>query len=137
MIRLVQLAIAVDIEDVVSRAVGIHGTPVPADLGASLPYAMVTRTGGGRNGLVVDNHYVDIDVWSESDDWAGATEYAARLEAAILESKGCEYAGAVICAASVESHPYNNPDPDHPTLARVTFSMLITTRAIIEETQHE
>lgn len=124
-----QLAKPVDVEYVIAEALGIHATPTPANLGASLPYAIVSRTGGGRADLVVDNHFVDIDVYSYDDDWAGATDEAASLIARACELGGTSAAGATVCAVTVETMPYNNPDPDHPSLARSTFSLRVTARA--------
>ena len=123
----------VDIEYVLARALGIHATPVPADLERRLPYVMATRTGGGRADLVVDNHFVDIDVWCEKDAWGQAADEAADVMSRVLELAGSTSGGAVVCAATVEAMPYNNPDPLHPDLARVTCSVEITARAEIIE----
>ena len=127
-----QLAKPVDIEAVMAEALGIHATPVPANLGRTLPYAIATRTGGGRADLVVDNHFVDIDVYSHDGDWAGATDEAATLLARACDLGGTVAGGAVVCAVTVETMPYNNPDPDHATLARSTFSLRVTARAVVE-----
>lgn len=129
-----QLAKPVDIEYAIAEALDIHATPIPANLGTSLPYAVVTRTGGGRADLVVDNHFVDVDVYSYDGDWAGATDEAATLIAHACELGGTTSVGALICAVTVETMPYNNPDPDHPSLARSTFSLRVTARAEVSDT---
>lgn len=133
-----QIVIPVDIEETIADIYGIHATPKPADLGASLPYAVVSRTGGGRADLVVDNHFVDVDVYSDPDDWAGATAEASRLLALMADCINKQASnGAVLYAATVEALPYNNPDPDHPTLARSTFSMRVTARGAVVEVEDQ
>ncbi len=128
-----QIAKPVDVEGALASALGIAAPPVPEDLTARLPYAVATRTGGSRAGKVVDTFYVDFDVWCAKDEWGLAHEVAAGLLARAEELPRSGGGAATWCAVSVETHPYNNPDPVRPDLARVTFAMTITARAVVED----
>lgn len=105
--------------------------PTPKDLGATLPYARIERIGGTRNSLVVDEHYVAVDVWAA--DWAQAQQAANEvlgLLCALPYSDGLahDYMGVDINAL-----PYNNPDPDHQDVPRVSFTARVVARAELQQ----
>lgn len=106
--------------------------PTPKDLGATLPYARIERIGGMRNSLVVDAHDVAIDVWA--DDWAEAQTAANKVVGLLC---GLPYADDELdhdyLGVDINVLPYNNPDPDHQDIPRVSFTAEVTTRA---ELQH-
>lgn len=132
-----------DIEDALridlGTAAGLGGfscafgaPPTPKDLGTTLPYARIERLGGIRNSLVVDEHDVAVDVWA--DDWASAQEAANKVVGLLC---GLPYADDELdhdyMDAYINALPYNNPDPDHPDLPRVSFNATVTARAVLTD----
>ncbi|MBR2838985.1 MAG: hypothetical protein IKE55_09395 [Kiritimatiellae bacterium] len=121
----------IDIEAALVEALGAAGVgasapPVPATLGAALPWAHVTRTGGSEAAYVQDVHRVDIDVYGSTE--AAAAQAAGRLCGLVRSLAGSALGGVPCYSASIETLPYSNPDPRHPTLPRVTLKAQITTR---------
>lgn len=110
-------------------SISIAAPPVPYDLGTSLPYAMVERIGGQRDDIVVDTHDVAIDVWADS--WADAQLAADKLLGLLC---GLPYADDELehdyLGVQVNALPYNNPDPDHQDVPRVSFTAFVTARAV-------
>ena len=135
-----QTIIPVDIEDALridlKRAAdlggfsfGISAPPIPADLGNTLPYVVVERIGGMRESLVVDTHDIGIDVWA--DEWGEATLAANKVLGLLCglpysDDPQVEYLGVEINAL-----PYNNPDPNHQDIPRVSFTAHVKARAEI------
>lgn len=101
-------------------------TPTPEDLGSELPVVIVSAPGGTRLNMVIDNPLFSVDV------------YAATIAAAMDTARE---AFAVVCRlpfspalnqwrdCTVQSLPYENPDPRHPSLARVSFTANVAIRA--------
>lgn len=98
---------------------------IPETLGQTFPHIHVTRTGGYTYDMVLEQHSVDFDVYAA--DQADAMEAASGLCGWVRELKGAE-----VCTpcydAEVNTLPYNNPDPRHPTIARATFKAQLLTR---------
>ena len=98
---------------------------LPATLGEVLPHIHVTRTGGYTTDRVIETNNVDFDVYA-------ADQADAMLEASNL----CGYVRSLelsevetFCYSSeILVLPYNNPDPRHPNLGRVTFKAQLLTR---------
>lgn len=96
---------------------------LPSTLGETLPHIHVVRTGGTTSDMVIETNQVDFDVYAE--DEADAMTAATNL---------CDWARDLTeidtpCySAEVTTLPYNNPDPRHPTIARVTFKAQFLTR---------
>ena len=119
----------IDIEDAVASALLAAGfdagaPPVPKDLSAGR--VQVTRTGGERHAMVIDDHRVDLDCWAESD--AAAMELADLLTDAVYALEGTDLLGVPCYSSAVTTLPYGNPDPRHPTLCRATLKARVTTR---------
>lgn len=106
----------------------VAAPPVPTNLGNTLPYAMVERIGGTRDEIVVDTHNVAIDVWA--NDWAEAQITANKLVGLLC---GLPYDDGFLAhdylSCDINAHPYNNPDPDHQDIPRVSFSAQVLVRA--------
>lgn len=106
--------------------------PTPKNLGDVLPYARIERLGGRRDSLVVDLHDVAIDVWA--DTWAEAQEAANKVVALLC---GLPYADGELAhdylGADLNALPYNNPDPQHEDLPRVSFNATVTARAVLTD----
>lgn len=117
----------IDIEDVLQAALNAEGTkaaapPIPTDLG---PCVAISRTGGYGQEYVQDVSTVDFDCYERTE--AEAMAKACRLTRwarALPEAD----TGASIYASQITVEPYNNPDPNHPTLPRATFTVQITSR---------
>ena len=102
-----------------------HG--LPANLGTSLPHIHVTRTGGYETEMVLEGNYIDVDVYAA--DMAGAMEEASELCGWVRDLEGTT--GQIICYGSrILTLPYNNMDPRHQDLGRVTFKAELVTRTI-------
>jgi hypothetical protein len=96
---------------------------IPATLGTSLPHVHVVRTGGYESDLVLENNYMDFDVYAE--DVAEAMTAAASLCGWVRDLEG-DYS----YVANITTLPYHNPDPRHPDIARATFKAQILTRTV-------
>lgn len=98
---------------------------IPATLGQSLPHVHVVRTGGTTSDMVIESNNVDFDVYAE--DEADAMTAASNLCAWIRALPGSRL--ETYCYTSeVTTLPYNNPDPRHPNIGRVTAKAQINTR---------
>lgn len=96
---------------------------LPHSLGSNLPHIHVVRTGGYESDMVIENNYIDIDVYAEDD--AEAMRTASLLCGWIrdLEGRYCYM-------SNITTLPYGNPDPRHPNIARATFKAQILTRTV-------
>lgn len=130
--------IPIDIEDAlrvdVSTAAALGGfsfsmaaPPTPTDLGASLPYVLVERMGGTRESLVIDEHVVAVDVWD--NDWADAHKTANEVLGVMFSLPETEGLSQDYLDVAVNAFPYDNPDPDHEDIPRVSFTAHVSTRA--------
>ena len=99
---------------------GISGTPIPADLGKTLPYAVIYSVGGFKTSKVVDTHTVSIDVYDERWDLAMAA--ASKLSGIVEFLVDTDGLSVDYHSTATTSLPYNNPDPRHSDLPRVTFT---------------
>ena len=130
--------IPVDIEDALQTdlneaaensgfSILVGAPPIPTNLGQTIPYATVMRVGGYRTSIVLDTHYVTVDVWGRR--WAQAQDSANKLVGLILALPDTPDTSVEYTNASIQSLPYNNPDLKHETLARVSFTVELKTRA--------
>lgn len=118
----------IDIEDTLQAALNAAGIvasapPVPANL---KPCVFVYRTGGFSQNYVQDAHSVDFDCYAENE--AAAMAKACELTAWVNALPQAQGLDTTVYAATITTLPYNNPDPNHYTLARATFSVQIITR---------
>ena len=125
----------IDIEAALADKFGPGTSAPPLPEGFSLPFALFTRTGGDTSDRVSTTHNVSVDVYA--DTWAQAQAYAAELAGLIadLDGRNVGYSsnGSRIEApvyVSACQAPYNNPDPKHPNVPRVTFMATLATRTI-------
>lgn len=124
------MRISVDIETALydlltADGYGASAHALPATLGASLPHIHVVRTGGMTSDMVIETNFVDFDVYAA--DTADAMTAATNLCAWVRELEG-GLIDTPCYSSEISTLPYNNPDPRHPTLARVTFKAQILTR---------
>ena len=128
----------IDIENALADAgnySSVCAPPLPEDFASSLPFAVFTRTGGTIEGRVLSIHNVSVDVYAET--WEQAQLAAAQAGAFIdaLEGQMIGYGEdddrvEVPCYTAHCQAPYNNPDPLHPNVPRVTFLATLATRTI-------
>lgn len=137
---MVEILVTHDIEDALqsdlSRAVqmggfsiGISATPVPEDLGKTIPYAVVTKVGGSRSDTVLDEHIVSIDVWDKR--WALSIESANKLAGYLMALPDMPNTSIDYLKVTLDTTPYNNPDVRHVDLPRVTFIAAVLTRPAV------
>ena len=135
-----QLLATVDIEDALQRdlseaarlsgfSIGVSATPVPDNLGETIPYAVVTKVGGSRSDIVVDEHFVSIDVWDKR--WALVTDSASKMVALLLALPDMPDTSVDYLKIDLQISPYNNPDIRHVDLPRATFTAAVTTRSAV------
>lgn len=122
-----------DIEGALAAAFTASGyaasaPPLPSGYTASLPWLLFTRTGGSIRSRVITTHSVDVDVYAGT--WAAAQAAAANATAALLSMEGSMLDGDAVYTVD-PGLAYTNPDPLHPNIPRVTFSVTLATR--IEE----
>lgn len=115
--------------DLSTETCPVCAPPVPDDLGATLPVAMVERDGGTRMNLVVDSHNVTVSVWAKT--WAEAMTAANALAGAIARLPMIEGTTTQWRTADITGLPSNAPDPAHPTVPRVQLTAQVTCRATI------
>lgn len=96
--------------------------PIPQELEA--PCVVFTRTGGSTSDLVVDTSSVMVHCYGLT--WAGAMAIADDVAGVC---KALPYLDNVVTASALNTLPYNNFDPQHPDVPRVSFTALITTRS--------
>ena len=96
---------------------------IPKSLGESLPHIHIVRTGGFEKDMVIEVNRVDFDVYA-------ATAADAMEQACELCGRVRELAGDFSYTSEINTLPYENPDPRHPTIARATFKAQITTRTV-------
>lgn len=121
-----------------SNGVTASAPPLSQDYTDRLPFAVVTRTGGSQRTRVLSTHSIDVDVYAST--WAGAQTAANRIAAIVAKAEAEDLTwvedGRTLscpCYTSTANLPYNNPDPRHPNVPRVTFSATVTTRAFVSE----
>lgn len=105
----------------------VSAPPVPRDLGASLPVAVVQRDGGTRMNPVMDSHNVTVSVWAAS--WAEATREANRIAGALARLPSTPGTAVQWRTAEITQLPFAAPDPAHPNVPRVQFAASVTCRA--------
>lgn len=129
-----------DVEDVLQQdlntmatrcglSCGISGTPIPQDLGKTLPYAVIYNVGGLRTSKVVDTHAVSIDVYAKRWDLAMAA--ANKIAGIVEELENVDGLSQDYLRTAVTALPYNNPDPDHADIPRVSFTADVVLRAAV------
>lgn len=109
----------------VGEGISASAHALPSTLGDTLPHVHVVRTGGYTTDLVLEVNSVDFDVYAA--DQADAMTVASNLCALVRSLAGTEV-GTTCYSSEVETLPYNNPDPRHPTIGRATFKAQISTR---------
>lgn len=100
---------------------------IPAALGNTLPHIHVTRTGGFTSSRVMEFNQVDFDVYAATQGDAMAA--ASVLCGWVRDLEGTSV-GSPCYSAEVTTLPYNNPDPRHPNLGRVTLKAQIINRSM-------
>ena len=121
-----------------SNGVTASAPPLSQDYADRLPFVLVTRTGGSQRTRVLSTHSIDVDVYAAT--WAEAQTAANRIAGIVSKAEAEDLTwnedGRTLlcpCYTSIANLPYNNPDPRHPNVPRVTFSATVTTRAFVSE----
>lgn len=107
-------------------------TPVPDDLGASLPLTVITTLGGQRTSLVQDAHRMQVDVYGETmaDALDEARAVFARIDS--INDTHPTIGGVQTYRAETGGLPAESDDPNHPDVPVASFIAQITCRT--EET---
>ncbi|KAA8831470.1 hypothetical protein EMO89_01675 [Bifidobacterium tissieri] len=104
-------------------------TPLPQDMPTRLPFAWIRALGGTRRDLVIDETMITVGVYAAT--WATALD-AARVAHAILLRLPYEH-DALTSWKRIDALnlPYEDPDPDRPDLARISFTLTVTCKATV------
>lgn len=104
-------------------------SPLREDFDRMLPFAWIRMLGGDRHGIVVDSATLSVDVYAAT--WKQAMD--AALDAHMLTARLPYDQDALTDwkAVSALSLPYENPDPDHPSIPRCSFSLTAVVKADI------
>lgn len=119
-----------DIPKALEGAFLIYGAapPVPETIGTNLPLVIPERIGGNRSSMVIDAHSVAFDVYAST--WAEAQEAAGYVVSAISELPYRSDLVGAYYQSTITTLPYNNPDPEHPDIPRVSVNAQVLTRAV-------
>lgn len=127
-----QIVTPIDIESALAaeldarlESINAHATPAPDDIGAGA--VVVQAIGGGEQTAVSDLFDVVIYAFASTYDAALATGRAICGAVRILWMDGA-VAAPVTFTTSTASPPYIDPDPDRPTLCRVTVRATVGAR---------
>lgn len=101
-------------------------TPVPEDLGSTLPIVVVYNLGGMRHSLVLDDAPIHLDCYATTPGQAFAG--AAKAGAVVNALQGQTVGGVHWKVVDIVNGAYDNPDPDHP-IPRATCVLNVTARA--------
>ena len=112
-------------------------TPLPDDLEDRLPLVWLTCQGGSRTGMVMDRFTVTLGVYAAS--WSESMRMARTVMGILL---GLPYDADTLAQwrdVQTVSLPYEDPDPDHPTVPRTSMTVTVCVRAGIQDdiTQHK
>lgn len=125
----------IDIEDALRVDLGtrcgvrVYAPPLPDDFENHLPAALVMNAGGGRHDMVVDEFDVVVSVYGET--WEKATT-AARTLAAYAAALPYDATTSVrYLDSDINAGVTDDPDPAHPTIPRVRFTVTVTARAAV------
>lgn len=125
----------IDIEDALRvdldgrGGVSVYATPLPDDFDDHLPAAVVMSAGGGRHDMVVDEYDVIVSVYGAS--WAKATTAARTLAAYAAALPYDADASMRYLDVELNAGVTDDPDPAHPTIPRVRFTVAVSTRATV------
>lgn len=110
--------------ELATRETGIPSSapPLPPDL--IPPMYQFSRIGGSSSNLVSDSHNVRIHVYA--DTWEQAQILANRCVGWL---KGVQFSDNPINSVGINALPYNNPDPNHPTIPRASFTAIVGCRS--------
>lgn len=102
-------------------------TPLPADLERRLPVAWIRSLGGDVSSLVVEHATMSIDVYAST--WKQATDRASDAHMLVSRLPLLPDTLTDWQAVTALSLPYENPDPEHPTIPRCSFSLTAVLKA--------
>lgn len=105
----------------------VHAAPAPPDTAAG---TVVVQSMGGVQQTPVSDEF-DVVAYAYADSYGAAMTAAATIAAAI---RGIESTGAVVegvdWTTTSARPPYEDPDPDRPTLRRATVHATVGARGI-------
>lgn len=125
----------IDIEDALHDdldglgGVRVYAPPLPDDFDEHLPAALVMNAGGGRHDMVVDEHDVIVSVYGAT--WAKATDAARKLAAYAAALPYDDTTSIRYQDVELNAGVTDDPDPAHPSIPRVRFTITVTTRATV------
>ena len=129
-----QIVTPIDVEDALASEldarlpnVSVHAAPAPDNIGAGV--VVIESLGGGRQTLVSDLY--DVVAYCYADSYADAMALGASVSGEIraIQAAGPAVAG-VEWTTTDANPPYNDPDPDRPTLRRATVRATVAARGI-------
>lgn len=111
-----------------SEVVSCSATPLPRDFARSLPYCLITQTGGRTQDRVLDTFGLSLDIYAPL--WSQAKATANQIVAYLRTLEGTVQNDITWYGVDIESLPYNNPDPNHEDIPRCTIYMTLSIREL-------
>lgn len=119
----------IDAEDALQAALcaaGFNACALPLPESYALPHVLVRCNGGSQASFAQTAFSVTLECRAET--LAEAVETANEASAAMLALEGGEAGGVPVYRVAPSSLPYSDPDPDNPTVSRVSCGWTVTTR---------
>lgn len=129
-----QVVIPIDVESALADelaaripAASVNAAPAPDGVGAGS--VVVQSLGGGAQSIVSD--IFDVVAYCYADTYGAAMALGRQVSAAIraIQASGPMVAGVEWTTTSARA-PYDDPDPDRPTLRRATVRATVAARGI-------
>ncbi|KAA8832613.1 hypothetical protein [Bifidobacterium tissieri] len=104
-------------------------TPLPEAFTDNLPFAWFRMLGGTRSDVVLDSATISVGVYGVS--WANAVDTASLVHAIVMRLPFDPDRLTDWKQTTALSLPYEDPDPDHPTVPRVSFTCTVSVKSEI------
>ena len=119
----------IDVEDALQAAfntAGFNACALPLPEHYKLPHVLVRCNGGSSPSFMQTAFSVTLECRAET--LAGAFELANSVSGFMLALPGETVGSVPVYTADPQALPYNDPDPNNPTVPRVSCGWTVTTR---------
>ena len=106
-------------------------TPLPSSFQDRLPCCWIRMLGGSRGSVVIDTATLTLHAYAST--WLQACNAASLLHARCMQLPFDPDSQTDWKAVDTVSLPYEDPDPDHPSVPRYSFSIGMTVKAVVSD----
>lgn len=111
--------------------VSVVCTPLPNSVQERLPCCWIRMLGGTRGSVVIDEATLTLHAYAAT--WPQACDVASLLHARCMQLPYDPDAQTDWKAVNTIGLPYEDPDPDHPSIPRYSFSIGVTVKAVVTD----